>query len=99
MEQTEVLESKVLEPKVLEPKVLGKVRFTGDGGYTFEQEHAKKLLVVGRAYEVVKVDVGTCSSDYILKGYPCNFNTCLFEEHEMLEQAFKDWRKAHFNLV
>ena len=58
----------------------GVVKFTAAGGHDFQQEEAKKVLELGKEYEVISVDVGGFVSTVYLKGHKQGFNTCLFEK-------------------
>ena len=62
-----------------------KLVFEGKGGYKLERESAKDKLVVGRAYQVEKIQVGGCSTDIHLTDVSGSFNSCLFERDEYLE--------------
>ncbi len=56
-----------------------KVRFSGKNGTDFDQEFARKYLVVGGLYTISRTEVGSFSSDAILAEFPhSRFNTVLF---------------------
>ena len=59
--------------------------FEGNGGYKLERESAKDKLVVGRGYQVEKIQVGGWNTEVYLQGYNISFNSCLFERDEYLE--------------
>lgn len=48
--------------------ILGKVKFTGKGGYKFENDLANSILKVGQGYECDDVNIGSCFSEYHLVG-------------------------------
>lgn len=68
------------DPMSLDSKPGERMKFTGYGGYDYQQEQAKKLLTVGHIYTVERVDVGDWSSTVEFKEFPGeNFNTVMFE--------------------
>lgn len=73
---------------------LGKVKFTAQGGYYFERDCAKKELTLGAEYEVEMVNVEAWSSAYLINGKW--YNTCLFAESQIVEDAKDAWRKSHY---
>ena len=62
-----------------------KLVFEGKGGYKLERESAKDKLVVGRAYQVEKIQVGGWNTEVHLTNVSGSFNSCLFERDEYLE--------------
>lgn len=76
--------------------MLGKVKFHGNGGYPFEQSEARGILNIGEEYEVEWVDVGGCHSTYKLVGYDKEFNTVLFEDSQIFDNAVKQWWKNYY---
>lgn len=75
---------------------LGKVKFTACGGTDSDKAEAEKLLTLGSEYDVEYVSVHSWSSTYKLVGIEGLFNTCLFEDSEILEKALDDWRKSRY---
>ena len=59
--------------------------FEGKGGYKLERESAKDKLVVGRVYQVEKIQVGSWVTEIYLTNVSGSFNSCLFERDEYLE--------------
>ena len=75
--------------------VLGKVKFTGQGGYDSEIQHAQKVFIVGEEYECDGVDVGGYMSYYHIVGYGW-FNTILFEDSPIFNIGVeKFWEKYY----
>lgn len=71
--------------------VLGKVKFTGKGGYKFENDLANSILKVGQEYECDDVNIGSCFSEYHLVGLGW-FNTVMFEDEDgIFDNAVKDF--------
>lgn len=62
-----------------------KLIFEGKGGYKLERESAKDKLVIGRSYQVEKIQVGSYKTDIYLTNISGSFNSCLFERDEYLE--------------
>ena len=62
-----------------------KLVFEGKGGYKLERESAKDKLVIGRSYQVEKIQVGRCVTEIYLTNVSGSFNSCLFERDEYLE--------------
>ena len=62
-----------------------KLVFEGKGGYKLERESAKDKLVVGRSYQVEKIQVGSWVTEIYLTNVSGSFNSCLFERDEYLE--------------
>jgi len=57
-----------------------KVLFTGKGGYEIQKEYAKKFLIEGEEYTVLKLEVGSTSSEVFLEEVPGkSFNSVHFE--------------------
>ena len=80
-------------------EVLFKLKFTGSGGYTMEQESDKKLLVVGHSYGVTSVDVGGCVTYLTLEGFEKTFNSCLFEDCDELQEAISSGAFNKYRLL
>lgn len=59
-----------------------KVVFTGLNGGDFDQESARKVLVIGKSYTVKEIEVGSWRSDVYLEGFERSFNTVMFIEEE-----------------
>jgi hypothetical protein len=56
-----------------------KVRFTGYGGYEFEQKLARTLLTVDAVYTVERTEIGAWSTDVFLNEVPGkSFNSVMF---------------------
>lgn len=56
-----------------------RVRFTGHGGYTHDQEHAAKHLTVDAVYTVEKTDISEWHTDVHLREVPGQkFNSVMF---------------------
>jgi hypothetical protein len=62
-----------------------KLVFEGKGGYKLERKSAKDKLVVGRPYQVEKIQVGGWNTEVYLTNVSGSFNSCLFERDEYLE--------------
>lgn len=71
--------------------MLGKVRFHGNGWYPFEQSEVRGILNIGEEYEVEWVNVGSFQSTYKFVGYDKEFNTVLFEDSPIFDNAVKQW--------
>lgn len=79
-------------------KVLGKVRFHGKGGYDSENKRANSVLTVGEYYDVVHIDVGNWVSYYTLDGLPHTYNTVMFDDSPIFEDAKKDYWNRYFGV-
>ena len=56
-----------------------RVRFTGYGGYSHHQEHARKFLTVDGVYTIERTEVGGWHTDVFLKEFPGEgFNSVMF---------------------
>ena len=66
--------------------ILGKVKFTGKGGYQVENDLANSILTVNEEYDCDDVNVGSYSSEYHLVGLGW-FNTVMFEDSEIFDNA------------
>lgn len=76
--------------------VLGKVKFTGKGGYDGENKHANSILSVGEEYECDGVNVGSWSSEYHLVGLGW-YNTVMFEdEGGIFDNAVRDFWSNYY---
>jgi hypothetical protein len=54
--------------------------FLGKHGYDHELKKALTLLEVGKKYKVIGGDYGSCSTTYILEGFPNHhFNSVMFD--------------------
>ena len=62
-----------------------KLVFEGKCGYKLERESAKDKLVIGRSYQVEKIQVGGWNTEVHLTNVSGSFNSCLFERDEYLE--------------
>lgn len=54
-----------------------RAKFTAEGGYDFQQEEAKKNLVIGKHYKIQDAKVGRNSSDVKVLGHW--YNSVLFD--------------------
>ena len=77
--------------------MLGKVKFHGAGGYPFEQSEARGILNIDEEYEVERVNVGSFHSTYKLVGYDKEFNTVLFEDSPIFDNAVKQWWTNYYD--
>lgn len=75
--------------------ILGKVKFTGEGGYDGENKHANSILSIGEEYECDGVNVGSWSSEYHLVGLGW-FNTVMFEDSEIFDQAAEQYQREYY---
>lgn len=76
---------------------LGKVKFTARGGSCSDIKDAMTLLEIGVEYDVEECKVGSWSSTYTLAGFNnVEFNTVLFEDSEVFENAKSQWLKNYF---
>lgn len=54
---------------------------TLDGGYDFDQEVARKYLVIGNIYTIEETDVDNWHTDVYLQEFPgIKFNSVFFED-------------------
>ena len=68
------------DPMPLDTSVGTRVRFTGYGGYDWQQKKARELLTVDAIYTVANLDVGDWSSSVQLEEKPGHtFNAVMFE--------------------
>jgi len=76
--------------------ILGKVKFTGKGGYDSENKQARHILEVGEEYDCDEVDVGSYSSQYHLVGFGW-FNTVMFDDESgIFDNAVKDFWSNYY---
>lgn len=76
---------------------LGKVKFTARGGSDSDIKDAMTLLEIGVEYTVEKCKVGSWSSTYTLERFnDIEFNTVLFDDNEVFENAKSQWLKNYF---
>lgn len=76
--------------------ILGKVKFTGKGGYDGENKHANSILSVGEEYECDGVNVCSWSSEYHLVGLGW-FNTVMFEDEDgIFDNAVNDFWSNYY---
>lgn len=60
-----------------------KIIFTGENGQDWEQENARKFLVVGEEYTLQCAEIFSNSTDVVLKEFPkLVFNSVLFKNKE-----------------
>lgn len=58
-----------------------KVIFDANGGHDWEKRLAEKVIKLGETYEIADTNIGECSTDVLLKGFPDHwFNSCLFRD-------------------
>lgn len=56
------------------------VRFTGKGGYDFENYRARQILEIDRIYTVIDWQLENFSTQLVLSQHPAlNFNSVMFE--------------------
>lgn len=59
--------------------------FHGNGGYPAEEDHARRVLVVGREYEITTITMHSSVTYIGLKGERHTWNTALFHvDHDEL---------------
>lgn len=75
--------------------ILGKVKFTGKGGYRLENEKANSILVVGQEYDCDDVEMESFSSRYHLFDLGW-FNTVMFEDSEIFDNAAEQYRREYY---
>jgi hypothetical protein len=55
------------------------IKFTCEGGYDGEKEHAKKAFQIGKEYKVVGGVIGSFSTHLVIEDVPGTWNSCLFD--------------------
>lgn len=75
--------------------ILGKVKFTGKGGYDGENKHANSILVVGQEYYCDDIEMESFSSRYHLVDIGW-FNTVMFEDSEIFDNAAEQYRREYY---